>query len=103
LLIDSRPELLNADGEVIIQIHPREETPVELQFLREYDRRQYGSVLLVFYASASAMDAATADDEMDDAMDDEMDDEFEDELDDEVDDESTEKSYLPTNDRANSR
>jgi 16S rRNA (guanine(966)-N(2))-methyltransferase RsmD len=102
LLIDSRPELLNADGEVIIQIHPREETPVELQFLREYDRRQYGSVLLVFYASASAMDAATADDEMDDAMDDEMDDEFEDELDDEVDDESTEKSYLPTNDRANS-
>jgi 16S rRNA (guanine(966)-N(2))-methyltransferase RsmD len=103
LLIDSRPDLLTPDGEVIIQIHPREETPVELQFLREYDRRQYGSVLLVFYASASAMDAATADDEMDDAMDDEMDDEFEDELDDEVDDESTEKSYLPTNDRANSR
>jgi 16S rRNA (guanine(966)-N(2))-methyltransferase RsmD len=102
LLIDSRPDLLTPDGEVIIQIHPREETPVELQFLREYDRRQYGSVLLVFYASASAMDAATADDEMDDAMDDEMDDEFEDELDDEVDDESTEKSYLPTNDRANS-
>ena len=99
LLIDSRPDLLTPDGEVIIQIHPREETPVELQFLREYDRRQYGSVLLVFYASASAMDAATADDEMDDAMDDEMDDE----LDDEVDDESTEKSYLPTNDRANSR
>jgi 16S rRNA (guanine(966)-N(2))-methyltransferase RsmD len=70
LLIDSRPELLTPDGEVIIQIHPREETPVELQFLREYDRRQYGSVLLVFYASASALDAAMDDDEMDDELDD---------------------------------
>jgi len=89
LLIDSRPELLTPDGEVIIQIHPREETPVALQFLREYDRRQYGSVLLVFYASASAMDAAMDDDEMDDEfeddLEDEMDDEFEDDLDEQPD------------------
>jgi hypothetical protein len=79
---------LNADGEVIIQIHPREETPVELQFLREYDRRQYGSVLLVFYASASAMDAATADDEQEDEMDNEFDDDFEDEMENEEGDQS---------------
>jgi len=89
LLIDSRPELLTPDGEVIVQIHPREETPVALQFLREYDRRQYGSVLLVFYASASAMDAAMDDDEMDDEfeddLEDEMDDEFEDDLDEQPD------------------
>jgi len=89
LLIDSRPELLTPDGEVIIQIHPREETPVALQFLREYYRRQYGSVLLVFYASASAMDAAMDDDEMDDEfeddLEDEMDDEFEDDLDEQPD------------------
>lgn len=86
LLIDRRPELLTPDGEVIVQIHPREETPVALQFLREYDRRQYGSVLLIFYASASAMDAALDDDEMEDEFDDEWDDEIDDEeLDDELD------------------
>lgn len=88
LLIDSRPELLTPDGEVIIQIHPREETPVELQFLREYDRRQYGSVRLIFYASASAMDAAMADEELEDELDDEFADDFDDEMDDAVDDEA---------------
>ena len=106
LLIDGRPDLLAPDGEVIIQIHPREETPVALQFLREYDRRQYGSVLLVFYASASAMDAAMDDDELDDDEldddeldddeldDDELDDDEldDDELDDERDNVSNEKS-----------
>lgn len=65
LLIDSRPELLTTDGEVVVQIHPREDAPVELQFLREYDRRRYGSVLLVFYASANEMDAALAEDTVD--------------------------------------
>lgn len=49
--IDSRQELLAQYGLVVVQIHPREETPVELGHLEEYDRRQYGSVLLIFYAS----------------------------------------------------
>lgn len=52
LLIDERPELLSADGDVIVQIHPKEETALELQSLHEYDRRKYGSVLLLFYAAA---------------------------------------------------
>jgi 16S rRNA (guanine(966)-N(2))-methyltransferase RsmD len=61
LLIDERPELLSAEGDVIVQIHPKEETPVALQTLREYDRRKYGSVLLLFYASQDAV--ADADEE----------------------------------------
>ena len=48
--IDNRPELLAVYGVVIVQIHPREDEPVELANLVEYDRRQYGSVLLLFYA-----------------------------------------------------
>ena len=83
LLIDSRPELLKADGEVIIQIHPREETPVALQVLREYDRRQYGSVLLIFYAIASEMDAAEDETDLDDEADEEWAEEGDDEWDDE--------------------
>lgn len=53
LLIDSRPELLAPYGAVIVQIHPREDGPVELAHLEEYDRRKYGSVLLIFYAAKS--------------------------------------------------
>ena len=57
-MVDQRPELLAAYGAVIVQIHPREETPVELAFLEEYDRRQYGSVLLLFYAASADLDEA---------------------------------------------
>jgi 16S rRNA (guanine(966)-N(2))-methyltransferase RsmD len=49
--IDGRPELLAEYGAVIVQIHPREDAPIDLGVLAEYDRRQYGSVLLIFYAS----------------------------------------------------
>lgn len=55
LLIDGRPEILADYGSVIVQIHPKEDAPVELTFLQEYDRRQYGSVMLLFYASALAL------------------------------------------------
>jgi len=55
-LIDERPELLSEDGDVIVQIHPKEETPVELHSLREYDRRRYGSVLLLFYAGGALLE-----------------------------------------------
>jgi 16S rRNA (guanine966-N2)-methyltransferase len=54
-LIDQRPAVLADHGSVIVQIHPKEDAPVELTFLQEYDRRQYGSVLLIFYASAEAL------------------------------------------------
>lgn len=85
LLIDSRPELLTPDGEVIVQIHPREDVTVDLSFLREYDRRQYGSVLLIFYGIAAELDAA-ARDEPEDPWGNEMDREIEDDDDDDDDD-----------------
>jgi 16S rRNA (guanine(966)-N(2))-methyltransferase RsmD len=48
--IDAHPDRLADGGRVVVQIHPREEEPAALQRLREVDRRQYGSVLLLFYA-----------------------------------------------------
>lgn len=72
-LIDGKPELLAKNGSVIVQIHPREETPVALSRLVEYDRRRYGSVLLIFYAAAEDLaddDEETWDDEEGDDFDD---------------------------------
>jgi 16S rRNA (guanine(966)-N(2))-methyltransferase RsmD len=37
------------DGWVIVQIHPVEDQETNLQNLEEFDRRKYGSTLLVFY------------------------------------------------------
>lgn len=54
-LIDSRPDLLASDGSVIVQIHPRELTPIVLERLEEYDRRRYGSVMLLFYAASEEL------------------------------------------------
>ncbi len=52
-LIDSRPELLAADGQVVVQIHPKEDDPeLVLQNLIRYDERQYGSTRLIFYEPA---------------------------------------------------
>jgi len=49
LLVDSRPEILGEDGIAVVQIDPKEDRPVPLQHLVEYDRRRYGSVLLLFF------------------------------------------------------
>lgn len=48
--VDQLPHLLAPFGAVIVQIHPREEGPLQLTMLEEYDRRLYGSVRLIFYA-----------------------------------------------------
>ena len=66
LAIDAKPELLAEYGAVIVQIHPREETPVDLAVLEEYDRRKYGSVQLIFYADRADL-AEDDDGEVDDA------------------------------------
>ena len=66
LAIDAKPELLAEYGAVIVQIHPREETPVDLAVLEEYDRRKYGSVQLIFYANRADL-AEDDDGEVDDA------------------------------------
>lgn len=49
LTLDSNPEWLKPDGWVIVQIHPKEYEPLELTRLVEFDKRRYGSTLLVFY------------------------------------------------------
>jgi 16S rRNA (guanine966-N2)-methyltransferase len=50
LLLDANPEWLAEDAWVIVQIHPREEEPLDLNWLEEIDRRVYGSTLLLFFA-----------------------------------------------------
>ncbi len=48
-LIDEHPAWLGANGWVIVQIHPKEYEARALKILEEFDRRRYGSTLLVFY------------------------------------------------------
>ena len=55
--IDARPELLADPAIVIAQIHPSEDEPIDLKHLEEYDRRRYGSVLLIFYTNEEAEEA----------------------------------------------
>ena len=50
-LTDNRVRLV-----VIVQIDPHEEAPLALNTLIEFDRRRYGSVLLIFYEVAEAAD-----------------------------------------------
>lgn len=47
--IDQKPGWLAPDAWVIVQIHPVEDQPVTLHRLVEFDRRKYGSTLLIFY------------------------------------------------------
>ncbi|MEJ2597359.1 MAG: 16S rRNA (guanine(966)-N(2))-methyltransferase RsmD [Anaerolineales bacterium] len=49
LVLDEHSGWLNEDAWVIVQIHPVEYQPVSLKFLEEFDRRKYGSTLLIFY------------------------------------------------------
>ncbi|HJS28994.1 MAG TPA: 16S rRNA (guanine(966)-N(2))-methyltransferase RsmD [Anaerolineales bacterium] len=46
---------LAEDGWAIVQIHPVEYESLKFGDLVEFDRRKYGSTLLVFYGSASVM------------------------------------------------
>lgn len=47
--LDAHPDWLEEDGEAIVQIAPREFREVELEHFRQFDKRKYGSTLLVFY------------------------------------------------------
>lgn len=49
LALDAHSEWLAEDGWIIVQIHPREVEELELVRLVEFDRRKYGSTLLIFY------------------------------------------------------
>lgn len=48
-LLDENPGWLTDDAWVIVQIHPIEYAELALEQLSEFDRRQYGSVLFVFF------------------------------------------------------
>ena len=81
LAIDARPALTADYATIVVQIHPVERAPVELTRLQEYDRRKYGSVMLVFYADAKDLGETAAE-----AMDEEMNEEIDEEMDEEIDD-----------------
>jgi 16S rRNA (guanine(966)-N(2))-methyltransferase RsmD len=49
-LINKNPQLISEDGWVIVQIDPVELTDILLENLVEFDRRKYGSTLLLFYS-----------------------------------------------------
>lgn len=48
-LIDKRPEILQPDGWVIVQIDPNEAESTALLNLVKFDERTYGNTMLVFY------------------------------------------------------
>jgi 16S rRNA (guanine966-N2)-methyltransferase len=48
LAVDAHPSLLNADGQLIVQIHPKEQEDLDLKHLRVEDQRRYGSTVLLF-------------------------------------------------------
>jgi len=52
--VDARTSLLNQFAWVIVQIDPVEDEPIELKNLEEFDRRRYGSTLLIFYVLATS-------------------------------------------------
>jgi len=54
VLLDAHPDWLADDAWVIVQIHPKEYEQVALHNLEEFDRRQYGSTVLVFYERSEA-------------------------------------------------
>ncbi|NMB53203.1 MAG: 16S rRNA (guanine(966)-N(2))-methyltransferase RsmD [Leptolinea sp.] len=48
-MLDENPGWLSEDGWVIVQIHPVEFAEMSFTHLEEFDRRKYGSTLLLFY------------------------------------------------------
>ena len=51
--LDQNPGWLSDESWVIVQIDPVELEPVALQHLVEFDRRRYGSTILIFYDLAA--------------------------------------------------
>ncbi len=52
-LLDAQPGWLANDGEIIMQIHPREYEAVPLMNFEIVDERKYGSTMLIFYERRS--------------------------------------------------
>lgn len=47
--LDANPGWLSTDGWIIVQIDPIEYLEITLQHFKEFEKRRYGSTLLVFY------------------------------------------------------
>lgn len=47
--LDQKPDWLNPDGLVVVQIDPKEVETLALNVLESYDERKYGSTLLWFF------------------------------------------------------
>jgi 16S rRNA (guanine966-N2)-methyltransferase len=54
--IEARPAWLASNGWAVAQIHPKEYQELPLRHLRLIDQRQYGSVMLCFYAARPGSD-----------------------------------------------
>ena len=52
--IDTMPHLLFDDGQVIVQIHPKEFEAISLNHLQLVDERRYGSTLLAYWQRFTA-------------------------------------------------
>jgi 16S rRNA (guanine(966)-N(2))-methyltransferase RsmD len=50
--VAERPEMLKSNGSIIIQIDPKEYSPLALTNFQETEQRKYGNTLLVFYKRA---------------------------------------------------
>ena len=55
--IAERPELVSADGQIIVQIDPREYEALDLTEFHEEKQKRYGNTLLVFYRKETVPDA----------------------------------------------
>jgi 16S rRNA (guanine966-N2)-methyltransferase len=55
-LIDEQPDWLADDGEIVVQIHPKEYEAVALEHFEEIEQRRYSSTLLVFYEHKQVVD-----------------------------------------------
>lgn len=52
--VAERPHLLTENGQIIVQIDPKEYEKLELGTLREQSQRRYGNTVLVFFTRASS-------------------------------------------------
>ncbi|MGA2111971.1 MAG: 16S rRNA (guanine(966)-N(2))-methyltransferase RsmD [Anaerolineales bacterium] len=48
-MLDETPGWLNDEGQIVVQIDPREYRPIPMKNLQEREQRRYGSTLLCFF------------------------------------------------------
>ncbi len=53
--LDENPNWLTEDGWAIVQISPKEYLDWQLRSLEEFDKRKYGTTLLIFYRRLTAL------------------------------------------------